>query len=138
MKTTLKSFILVLVVMMFCLPATAFAKPHHKNKRHHAPPHAVQQCGMSSSQFSTFVALVKNTTFRSQKMELIKAAAATNSFTVAQIIQTMNLMTFNSDKVEIAAAMYNNVCDYSNWYMVYSVFDFNMYVTDLKRRIGVQ
>ena len=151
MKTSLKSLFLAVIVLMFCLPATAFAKPHHNHSRgghhqqnyhnnynrpkHHAPPR-VQQCGMTSSQFSTFLSLVDNTTFRSQKLELIKAAAASNSFTVEQIIRTMNLMTFSSDKVDVAAAMYDNVCDYNNWYMVYSAFDFEMYARELRERIG--
>ena len=152
MKSGLKNLFAAVAVMMFCLPATAFAKPHsnhsnggyhqqynngrHHNKpQHHASPPA-RQCGMTSNEFSTFVSLVNKTTFRSQKMELIKAAAASNSFTVSQILQTMDLMTFSSDKVDIAEAMYDHVCDYNNWYMVYSAFDFDMYVRDLKKRIG--
>ena len=152
MKTSLKSiFVAAIAMMMICLPVTAFAKPHsshskgdhHQQERHakkqHKPKHQsppIQQCGMSDSQFSNFVSLVNNVSFRSQKKELINAAAATNSFTVAQIIQIMNMMDFSSDKVDVAAAMYNNVCDYNNWYMVYSVFDFNMHVRELKERIG--
>ena len=142
MKTHLKCLFVAVIVIMFCLPVTAFAKPHHPNGgRHHSnhnnhASHYVQQCGMSNSQFSTFVSLVNNTTFRSQKLEVIKAAAASNTFTVSQVIQTMNLMSFSSDKIDVAAAMYNNVCDRNNWYMVYSVFDFSTQVKALKRKIG--
>ena len=152
MKNTLKSLFVAAIVMMFCVPATAFAEPHHNHlngghhqqyhhggdhhkRSHHSPP--ARQCGMSDSQFSNFLYLVSNTTFRSQKMEIIKAAAASNSFTVAQIMSTMRLMTFESDKVDVAVAMYANVCDYNNWYKVYSVFDFDMYARDLKKKLGL-
>ena len=152
MKTSLKSLLVAVIFIMFCLPVTAYAKPHsdhsrgthhqqsqhhnkqHKPKHHSSPP--VQQCGMTNSQFSNFVSLVNNANFRSQKKELIESAAASNSFTVEQVIRIMNMMDFSSDKVDVAAAMYNHVCDYNNWYMVYSVFDFNMHVRELKERIG--
>ena len=152
MRTSLKSLIVAVIVMMFCLPATAFAKPHrnhseggnhhqeqhnpnrHKHRQHGSPN--VQQCGMTNDQFATFVSLVNNTTFRSQKKDIIEIAASSNTFTVAQVIQTMSLMTFSGDKVDVAAAMYHSVCDYNNWYMVYSVFDFEMYARDLRKKIG--
>ena len=169
MKTTLKSFILALVVMMLCLPATGLAEPSSKDKRPHSPPSAVhqpshqvihqsshqaihqsshrvthhsnrrvaRQCGMSDSEFTTFMSLVEKATFRRNQLELIKSAAASNSFTVSQIMQTMGQMAFDSDKVEVAEAMYKNVCDYNNWYMVYSVFNFDRYSRDLKNRLGL-
>ncbi len=163
MKTTLKRFILALVVMMLCLPATALAKPSSKDKRPHSPPsvihqpshhvvhqssrrvtqhhhsyrHVARQCGMTDSEFTTFISLVKKATFRRNQLELIKSAAASNSFTVSQIMQTMELMAFDSDKVEVAEAMYKNVCDSNNWYMVYSVFTFDSYSRDLKKRLGL-
>lgn len=152
MKNSLKCLFVAVIVLMFCLPATAFAKPqshhsegahpqliHHDKKehkpKHHSPPHA-KQCGMSNSQFSSFVSLVKNARFRSQKIDMIEAAAASNSFTVDQVIQIMNLMTFSSDKVDVAASMYHSVCDRNNWYKVYGVFDFQMHVRELKEKIG--
>ena len=151
MKASLKCLFVAVIVLMFCLPATAFAKPHshhsdgahprqiHHDKKdkhkHHSPPHA-RQCGMTDRQFSSFVSLVKNSTFRSQKKNLIEGAAASNSFTVDQVIQIMNLMTFSSDKVDVAAAMYHSVCDRNNWYKVYSVFEFPMHVRELKEKIG--
>ena len=152
MKTSLKSLLVAVVVMMFCLPASAFAKPHsnHSNggyhhqynndkrpnkPRHHASPPA-RQCGMTSSQFSTFVSLVKKTTFDRDKKELIKAAAASNSFTVSQIMQTMKLLTFSRDRIDVAASMYNSACDYNNWYMVYSLLDFTSHIKELQERIG--
>lgn len=152
MKTSLKNLFVAVIIMMFCLPATAFAKPHsnhsggshhqqmrndksHHKTKHHSPP-PVQQCGMSDSQFSSFISLVKNTSFRSNKLEVVKAAAASNSFTVAQVIQVMDAVNFSSDKVEVAAALYDSLCDYDNWYQVYGQFIGSWHIEDLKAKIG--
>ncbi len=91
---------------------------------------------MTDYQFSTFVSMVQNTTFSRDQLELIKSAANSNSFTVAQVMQTMNLMTFSREKMDVAASMYNSVCDYNNWYMVYSLLDFNSHIKELKARVG--
>lgn len=152
MRTYLRSLFVAVMLMIFCLPATAFAKPrpnhsnggrHHQvqnDRRNHSPsrhsPPRVQQCGMTDYQFSTFVSMVQNTTFSRDQLELIKSAASSNSFTVAQVMQTMNLMTFSREKMDVAASMYNSVCDYNNWYMVYSLLDFNSHIKELKARVG--
>ncbi len=156
MKNCLRSLFVAVIIMMFCLPATAFAKPRpgHSNgghnaqiqrdKRNHkpshrAPPHVrprVQQCGMTNSQFSTFLSMVKKTRFIRDQKELIESAAGSNSFTVDQVMQTMNLMTFSRDRMEVAASMYDSVCDYNNWYMVYSLLDFTSHIQELKSKVG--
>ncbi len=150
MKTGLKSLFVAALVMMFCLPATAFAKPHfnhsrgghhqqeqvkpkHKH-RHHS--HSARQCGMSDSQFSNLKSMIYNTTFTSDKLELIKAAAEYNTFTVDQVMQILKMLTFTSDKKDIAVALYDSVCDYNNWYMVYSLFTFSSDIREIKERIG--
>ena len=156
MKNCLRSLFVAVIIMMFCLPATAFAKPRpdHSNRGHNAqvqhdkrnqkpshrsPPHVqphVQQCGMTNSQFSTFLSMVKKTRFTRDQKELIESAAGSNSFTVDQVMQTMNLMTFSRDRMEVAASMYDSVCDYNNWYMVYSLLDFTSHIQELKSKVG--
>ena len=153
MKTWLRSLFVAVILMMFCLPATAFAKPRPDHARgshnaqaqhdkrnvrpsHRSPPQHVYQCGMTNSQFSTFLSMVQNTTFTRDQKELIESAAGSNSFTVDQVMQTMKLMTFSRDRMEVAASMYNSVCDYNNWYMVYSLLDFTSHIQELKSLVG--
>ena len=102
--------------------------------RHHAPP--ARQCGMTDSQFSSFKSVIKNITFTSDKLEVIKAAAKSNSFTVNQVMQILNMLTFTSDKQDIAVALYDSVCDYNNWYMVYSLFTFSSDIREIRERVG--
>lgn len=155
MKTSLKGLFVAVIVMMFCLPVTAFAKPHsnhsnhssvvyhqrnhnvkkHVKHRHHSPP-PPRQCGMTNSDFSTFLSYANKKVFYSDKKEMILEVAASNSFTVDQVIRTLELTPFTIDKIDIAAALYNSVCDYNNWYKVYSVFTFNSDVKKLKAKIG--
>ena len=137
MKTTLKSLLLALIVMMVCLPATAFARPHHSHGRHHNNNGYVQQCGMSDSDFANFEQAVIDAFMESARMELVRAAVASNSFTVSQVIRIMNIMDFERYKIEAAAVMYNSVCDYNNWYMVYSALTYSSSTTELNNMIGL-
>ena len=143
MKTSLRCLFVAVIVMMFCLPVTAFAKPHHSNGgRHHFnhnnhASHYVQQCGMSDSQFAYFEQSVKDAFFESERIELVKSAAATNSFTVSQVIRIMNIMDFESYKIDTAVIMYHSVCDYNNWYMVYSALTYSSSTEELNERLGL-
>ena len=143
MKTNLKCLLVAVIVMMFCLPVTAFAKPHHSHGgRHHSDhnnhgSYYVQQCGMTDSQFAYFEQSVKDAFFESARMELVQSAAASNSFTVSQVVRIMNIMDFERYKIEAAAIMYNSVCDYNNWYMVYSALTYSSSTEELNAKIGL-
>ena len=92
---------------------------------------------MSDSQFAYFAEAVKDAFFESARMDLVRAAAASNSFTVSQVIQIMNIMDFESYKIEAAAAMYHSICDYNNWYLVYNALTYSSSSDDLNEMIGL-
>ena len=149
MKTYFKSLFAAVIVLVLCIPVTAFANPHHSGGRNHGNHHGhghghghysaqyVQQCEMTDSQFSYFVQAVEDAFFESDRMDLVRSAAASNSFTVYQVVQIMNIMDFERYKIEAAAAMYHSVCDYSNWYLVYNALTYASSSAELNEMIGL-
>jgi hypothetical protein len=146
MKTGINALFVAVIMLMLCLPLTAFANPHHSHGgRNHGNHHGhgnhgyqyVQQCGLTDSQFAYFAESVREAFFESDRMDLVRTAAASNSFTASQVIQIMNIMDFESYKIEAAAAMYHSLCDYSEWYLVYSALTYSSSSEELNRMIGL-
>ena len=149
MKTGIKCLFAAVMVLIYCLPIKASAEPHHRGQGHgghhghvdhhhgHVGYHSDYgyQCGMSDSAFNYFESMVKDAFFESKRMELVREAAASNSFTVAQVIRIMNIMDFESYKIEAAAIMYHSVCDMGNWYMVYGALTYSSSSDELRAKI---
>ena len=89
------------------------------------PPRHMR-CGMSDNQFANLKQAVKSESFSDDKINVIQSAASSgNTFLVSQVIEIMNTMSFDDDKVAAATAMYPNVCDTNNWYLVYDALTFS-------------
>lgn len=89
------------------------------------PPPAQEPMAMNGQQFSEFVGELKKQSFDRERLGLLKEVAGQNWFTTDQVIQSMALFSFSSEKIAAGTAMYPRVVDRGNWYKVYSTFTFS-------------
>lgn len=101
----------------------------------YAPP-APAFYGMSPDMFYSLKQAVNNRSFDSTKRELLTSALKNNQVTAAQLYELLNLLDFDSSKVEIAKIGYASVVDKQNFFKVYDVFSFDSSISELQRYIG--
>lgn len=89
------------------------------------PPPPPEPTAMNAQQFSEFVGELKKQSFDRERLGLLKEVARQNWFTTDQVIQSMALFSFSSEKIAAGTAMYPRVVDRGNWYKVYSTFTFS-------------
>jgi hypothetical protein len=89
------------------------------------PPQPAEPMAMSPQQFTDFVGELKKQSFDRERLGLLKEVASQNWFTTDQVIQSMALFSFSSEKIAAGTAMYPHVVDRGNWYKVYSTFSFS-------------
>jgi hypothetical protein len=92
--------------------------------------------GMAPDAFQSLKHAVINRSFDSTKRELLADALRHNQFTSEQLYQLLNLLDFESSKVEIAKLGYSSVIDKQNFYRVYDAFTFDSSISELQRYIG--
>ena len=80
---------------------------------------------MTGAEFAVFTGELKKQSFGTQRLGLLKEVAGQAWFTTDQVIETMSLFSFSSEKVAAGTAMYPHVVDRANWYKVYSTFSFS-------------
>lgn len=89
---------------------------------------------MSNSTFSKLLnTLAKSST--SDKLEILKTAAKTNNFTVSQVAQVINKMSFKSYEEDAAVILYSSVCDANNWFELANAFSFSSSFSEVSKRI---
>lgn len=80
---------------------------------------------MAPQDFEMLRATVMNKSFESSKMDVVRMAMMNNYFSSAQVAQLMNMMTFESTKLDLAKMMYARVVDKGNFYLVNNAFTFS-------------
>lgn len=90
-----------------------------------APPPPPEPQEMASGPFSALTMQVKQASFSSDKVNVIKAAARQNKFTVAQVGTLVDQATHSSDKVKIAQILRPSVIDPENGFQLQSHFTFS-------------
>jgi len=118
-------------------PAPACNAPSngYYDSYNYAPPAPVY-CGMAPDAFYSLKQAVINRHFDSTKRELLAGALKNNPITAAQLYELLNLLDFESSKVEIAKIGYANVVDKENFFKVYDAFTFDSSISELQRFIG--
>ena len=89
------------------------------------------QLPMSNIEFNLLMTELRKENFDSRRIELVKAAAASRGFTVAQVIDIAELFDFESNRYDFAEWAYGKTYDYDNFYAVASAFEYNNYKRDL-------
>lgn len=93
---------------------------------------------MNPMSFGQLKQTVSNSTFESTKLSVFKQALAYNYFTSQQVLDIMNLFTFESYKVEVAKISYAKTLDPNNYYLVNNGFTFSSSVNELNNYIAMR
>lgn len=93
---------------------------------------------MDQNTFSQFKETVKNQSFDSNKVGIIKNSAKTANFSSAQVRELLGLMSFDSYKLDVAKYCYDYVVDKPNYFKTYDQFSFDSYVKELSDYIATR
>ncbi|MGK0360638.1 MAG: hypothetical protein ACI9U2_002951 [Bradymonadia bacterium] len=93
-----------------------------------APPPVVIAAGptpMTPRAFSALIRSLKQASFSSDKINVVKAAAVGNHFTIAQLGQLVDASTHSSDKVKTAEIIAPKIVDKQNAFQLGAHFTFS-------------
>jgi hypothetical protein len=79
---------------------------------------------------------VQSESFRDGKMSVLRSASRGRWFLTGHVVELMGLFSFDDDKVEVAASLYNQTLDQENWYTVPSALTFSSSKDELRSRTG--
>ncbi|HEU4719584.1 MAG TPA: DUF4476 domain-containing protein [Bacteroidia bacterium] len=91
---------------------------------------------MSPNDFQVLKNTVSNQSFDSDKLIIAKQAVNMNHLSSQQAYELVQLMTFESTKVELAKYAYGRTVDPGNYYLVNNAFTFSSSVSDLATYIN--
>jgi len=80
---------------------------------------------MDDQSFQIFFQTIKKENFDSAKMPMAKQVIDLNYFTAEQVKQLLPLFDFEDNKLDMAKYVYGRTIDRQNYFIVYSVFNFN-------------
>ena len=89
------------------------------------------QPGMNAADFETLKNSIRVQSFDSNKLTIAEQAAGANHMTAAQVLEIVQLMDFESTKLDLAKFAYGNTADRNNYYKVDNAFSFGSSVDDL-------
>ena len=92
--------------------------------------------GSTSGNINKWKSTVKNQSFDSNKVSVIKNSAKTANFNSAQVRELLELMSFDSYKLEVAKYCYDFVVDKANFFKTYDVFQFESNVKELSNYVA--
>ena len=91
---------------------------------------------MRDADFNSFYNSVEKASFDSDKKAVIRTVINSgNLLTCDQIVRILNLFRFDSDRVDVAADLYQVAYDKNNWFKVYDVFRFDSDRKKLEQKI---
>jgi len=102
------------------------------------PPPVVVPVGpvpMDPQRFAGLLQDLRNLSFSSEQLALLRDVARHQWFLTAQVAQVMQVFSFDSEKVEAAAILYPKVLDREDFYQVYAVFTFDSDRQKLRERV---
>lgn len=80
---------------------------------------------MSDTAFAALLALVEEKSFDSSRMEVIKAAAGSGHFTVAQVSKLLAKLSFDSNRLDTLKAIHTRITDRENGVLLSKSFTFS-------------
>lgn len=90
---------------------------------------------MSNYAFSNLKNLMVNNAFDSNRLKMAKQAISMNSVCSQQVYELMNLLSFESSKLNLAKFSYNHVTDKENYFIVNNAFSFSSSIDELNKAI---
>jgi hypothetical protein len=114
--------------------STSYTTTSSNTPPHHTPPAPVgcfSAYPMSSSDFSSALATVKNQSFEDTKLKTAKQVASANCMNTSQITQVCNEFSFEESKLEFAKYAYDFCTEPKNYFKLNNVFSFSTSVDEL-------
>ena len=105
-------------------------------KNCHAIKEPVCEYGLPQTKFCELKNTIASKSFDSSKLQIAKQAISTNNLTSVQITELIGLITFESNKLDLAKFAYRFTIDKQNYYMVNNAFAFESSVKELNRYLG--
>lgn len=90
---------------------------------------------MNKSNFIEFKKLMQEQSFDSKIVDFFKRNSKNNLFTAQQIKELCSLLSFDNYKLELTKFAYDFTVDKGNYFLLYSVFDFDSYKRSLESYI---
>lgn len=94
--------------------------------------------GMNDYDFMELKTMVGNTSFDDTKLTICNQAISANRVSSNQVFELMTLLTFESNKLDLAKFAYRNVIDKNRFYVVNNAFTFSSSIDDLNNYISGQ
>ena len=91
---------------------------------------------MSADAFRSFLASVRNASFDSDKVATALQGAQNNWFTSQQVASTIELISFDSSKVDAAAGMWSRIVDPENSHVIFNKLSFSSSKDALRKRVA--
>ncbi len=109
---------------------------HHRREHHDELPPA-PPC-MSDEQFKDLKRSVASKSFEDTKVAVAKQAIQANGTSTHQVVELMEMLNFESSKLELAKYAYSYSIDKNNYYLVNDGFTFSSSIDDLNEYIESQ
>lgn len=117
-------------------PPSPSSPPGNVRDRRTQPTPAPAYAQISDSALASLTQQIGQASFADDKLALVQSAAQYNYFTVAQVVQLMQLASFDDTRVEIAVALAPRVLDGDRWFEVYGALSFSSSRDTLRQRVG--
>lgn len=92
---------------------------------------------MSASGFARLKSSVMNVPFESDKLKIAKQGIAANGISSVQILELMELFSFESTKLKLAKFAYAYTFDKQNFFLVNNGFSFSSSINELNKFVGL-
>jgi hypothetical protein len=100
------------------------------------PPPPAPVFGMAPQTFNQLIISISSTPFDNTRLNIAKQAIMSNGATSQQILELMGMLTFESNRLDLAKFAYRYAADPNNYFMVNNGFTFNSSINELNRFIG--
>jgi len=91
---------------------------------------------MAPDDFQRLAAQLRNAYNPNEGVEILRAAAPYNYFTVDQVVTLLKASPFEQARVEMAVLLYPRTSDVQRWFLVYGAFDFPSSKEGLRKRLA--
>jgi hypothetical protein len=90
---------------------------------------------MGYSEFQNLLNTINNKAYASDKMSIAMMAIDNNFLMAAQVAELVSLMTYESDKVDLAKAAYHKTINKEDYYIVNKEFNYSSSINELENFI---
>jgi hypothetical protein len=80
---------------------------------------------MPENDFRLFLLTIDNQKFESDKITVIREAAVTNYFMIGQLIQLLEKLSFDDDRIKVIELVYPAILDRENSHLLYNFLNFS-------------